>query len=1666
MAKKILRKKVLLALAAAIALPLAVLATTGISIPPASSASCCNLASAYTSSLFPGGDGDEGFFGLPIGAPSNAMLVLDNSGSMLELPNALQFTTATEPTSGTGLCSGTSLDAYSRTDNDEAIDTTPPYDNGTANTFVVDSPPWSLAKCSTSGNSCLFAPARYYRAAYDTSGLVSSSQWSDDSATSYSSGTSSGKICDGAPGNCQTCLDTSGYYVFRDIFGRHVYFRGSFLNRNPPKYVVARKVVKDLVAIDLSNPDTTTSVRFGLTVFTPGSYSGTKNGLDANDGGTLVVPLGPNCDQAVVGFQPANAAAQEAYRVARQAIVDAVNNTSKVSFSSWTPLGETLFNVGQYYSDTRGTTGWPTTGATGPVYDYAFGTQWTRSGFYETAAGTASAPWVSSGRQASVCWACQQSSAIVITDGEPTYDSNLPKSPAPSSHTTGPTPGVADSNANQDFRSWSWPNLTVPCPDGDTGCSGYILQKVAYFLAHSDLRPDLSNARQTQTVNTYTVSFGIQPTDLGNRRALALLQKTAELGGGAFYNTSSGDELASALYNVVNDTVARSTSFSVSNTNTLQTGNNNQLFLARFRRLPQTFWEGHLFRFRVFNEFVQGCDAKKPDAAQADAVCKLESGATKTLKANLNHDVDPSGNAICDGLFILDRDCDPVAEDQDGNFMKAVLDTTTNTFVAGTTPAVPYWDAGENLSYQVFPTNHPDPTKAGKTNTAYRSADAGASNKRVIWTVLDVDGDGHFTAADGKVEFTADNAAAIAPLLELNGTRTVGTEQVNVCLDILQRTGMCGPDPLPACPVPNASNQVGSADLAKCAAQVINYVRGWDVMDEDNDGCAGPGNPSNDASCPGATLRGDGSWRGGQDGEERVRGTFTDSTGASVDWDGRQVDEFWKLGDIFHSSPVMVRPPVTEMLCDLALDNQCVSTIHSPKGFSTTIQTPADYDVNGNGTIEVGEDAYEGWRRSQASRRQIVLVGANDGMLHAFDAGVVDTSVPADALGTRSYTVGDGSELWAFIPPDLLPKLKLMLTDHQYFVDGNTMVRDVWVDVNKDGKKQPTEFRTMAVMSERAGGIQYVALDLTDPVNPVFRWTFPDNCTIDQNVMAQSWSGFAPRPPPIGPVKLQVPTGGTQDPMKRGFEERWIVMLNGGYDPTLTRGRGVWMADVWTGQMIWRFTDDDMKALNGANANMWSVPAAVGLLDVGNADQPILDGDGFFDTATWGDMGGQLFVARFQDPGVKDATTQRMGNWYAARAFEEQRQTTDSQFFSGRSEFYQMTANVVDLDTGYVRSYLGSGSREHLLQVGASCGPGNILGCCQAGCNAEMFTKFNYGGCNVVNHVKCSNGKMVQDRTDQNSTCAQSFACGKLEANVQLHLQCGSAGNPPDIIAHLLCDSSGTCTARDQVKDGKPVRVDKLTQPNWYNRFYGIWAYGGRDRIFSTAAQAQDLDLNRFTDIPYAKVCKGPGDKSCQIINTTYATVNAAGGVTCGGAGPTPCQATGYDPGWFYEYGRVCPSGVCEDTPPWLDEKTASGATVLAGCVDWNTFRPRGSSATGTDPCVSANLSSARNYTYLTDFIAGTATPRCGFGYKDSSGNSYMVRARSRSTIAPPPDPTQLVAIGMDGEVKYLAAQIEPGGTPTTAALGEKRELLQPAYWLEVNRELHVCRHVDQTQCR
>jgi type IV pilus assembly protein PilY1 len=114
-----------------------------------------------------------------------------------------------------------------------------------------------------------------------------------------------------------------------------------------------------------------------------------------------------------------------------------------------------------------------------------------------------------------------------------------------------------------------------------------------------------------------------------------------------------------------------------------------------------------------------------------------------------------------------------------------------------------------------------------------------------------------------------------------------------------------------------------------------------------------------------------------------------------------------------------------------------------------------------------------------------VYVAVNDGMLHAFNA--------ADAAH------GGGAEVWAYIPPMVMPNLykladKNYSSNHRYYVDGSPTVGDVCP--NAPGSScTANQWKTILVGGLNAGGRGYYALDITDPDNPKALW----NYTVDND---------------------------------------------------------------------------------------------------------------------------------------------------------------------------------------------------------------------------------------------------------------------------------------------------------------------------------------------------------------------------------------------------------------------------------------------------------------------------------------------------------------------------------------------------------------------------------------
>lgn len=1541
--------------------------------------------------------GDESFFKLPVG-PANVMLLLDNSGSMDQLVQCGDggFSSGSSrcyyPTTGfstPAAASGTAVGSCTVSGNNGWMNlkdaaglpltkvTAPtlvdPGHGAVANSIgLLDAPPWGTG-CA--GDACLFDKDRLYAyGSWSETGAVSQpdSRPRTGAGATYRHFTGPGVSVDVvASATCDACLAGSGFCFQRgrycsqwrvgrssceatSTFGPTLLLTGWWLNANPPKFATARKVIKDVVWIDPTKPSNLDQARFGLAVLNPSTTNGNR----------IVVPVGPGKAESF----PVN---QAAMVQARQLILDAMNRiwpagvTVSVASGS-TPIAPALANVGQYFSSPG-------------VYPAKLGVA--DSAFYtETTPGQMQAPWAAG--NCSVCWACQASAVILVTDGAP----NNERGTNPSTIYSYTPPGMRTYSEASYVSNCGAATSYTNCRSSSDGNPTYV-PRVAAWLQDTDLRTDYS-VSNPQNLTTSAIGYGIQ-TAFGGTSTWNILETTAKMGGGKAYDAASPQELADSIVKAVTEVVDRANSFSAPAASSLSTIHTaaSEAFITRFKPNETAAWEGHVFQGLLFDEFLNGCDPTKTPTEQPQVTC-----GTKQVYPNFNGNQDKDGFSICTDVFLVDLDCDEVIEDpKTGEFFKKGT---------GNQPAVLVWDAGKVLSTP--------------GTSAYRTARTGLASSRQVWTWLP-------GVAGGAVDLTPANAAKLAPFLNL---------EKQWCVELLTAAKLCGGATGVACPTLAGWT---AANTTTCATAVVNYARGFDVLDADGDNCGGPGVNAGCVAVAGVKP----------DGEERDRVN-----------DGRASPSFWKLGDVFHSSPVLLKPPADELLCDTGYENQCLPTLRSPGEYNEkAVQTPIDtYDD----ACAKGSDAYEAWRYDQRRRQRLVLIGANDGMLHAFNAGTPKVGVPEEKGCLPVFDQGDGAEVWAFVPTDLLPRLKDTLFAHQYMVDGSTMVRDVWVDVNKDGTKQRDEYRSVAVITERSGGSTFTALDVTDPTKPAFLWAFPPPGSVEQRWMGQSWSDFAPRPPPIGPVKLKLQAG-EKDPSGRGFTERWVAVLNGGYDPAMSLGAAVWMVDVITGQVLWRYTNDDFKKQYGygTGTSMFPIPGAVALADIGDPTQTRFNNDGFFDTASWGDLGGNLFVARFHEPGAVDATTGRVTNWFAGRAFEQQRRADDLQFAAGRGELFFMPELAWEPVKKALHAYTGSGNRERMMQQAQGCGPDNVLSCCKSGCDAvSASTTADFGACTVTSAFSCVAGKL--DNAPLDDACGVTVSCGAAPTNgyvasTKLDFTCPDASASAG--GSVTCDANGVC--------GKPTATGDKDVGGTYaatctrSKFYGVLAYGGHtEKMFTDAATVAAFEKARYTDVPFTDAACASTGKSCSLVDTTRSVARVDSPKPDCPTGVTKCWALNSEPGWFYEYGVVCPATACADFGACSAEKTGSGALVTFSCVLWNGFQPIGAQG-GSDPCT-GNVGTPLAFGYATEFVSGTPKAGCGYTYPP---DTVLYRGQQRASVSPPSAPLLRITAGKGGGVRYGGLQLDPGAAPEAKSTGERSDFAEPVYWLEVDRQSHRCRH-------
>jgi len=215
----------------------------------------------------------------------------------------------------------------------------------------------------------------------------------------------------------------------------------------------------------------------------------------------------------------------------------------------------------------------------------------------------------------------------------------------------------------------------------------------------------------------------------------------------------------------------------------------------------------------------------------------------------------------------------------------------------------------------------------------------------------------------------------------------------------------------------------------------------------------------------------------------------------------------------------------------------------------------------------------------------------------------------------------DGSEVFTFVPQELLPNLLTLYTDsastaHPYGVDGPLTVwfNDVngnGILINPDTSLLETGEHAYLYQGMRRGGDNYYALDVTDRASPKLKWVI-NGGSGDFSELGQTWSAAT-----YGRIKLN---GVDKD----------VLIFGGGYDTTQDSntvaqddavGRAVFIVDANTGAKLWQA--GPAGSANGANPNLLladmtnSIPADISVLDT--------NGDGYSDRLYAADMRGQLW---------------------------------------------------------------------------------------------------------------------------------------------------------------------------------------------------------------------------------------------------------------------------------------------------------------------------------------------------------------------------------------------------------------------------------------------------------
>ena len=527
---------------------------------------CCAAQTSRVDALLnPVTGGDERFFSAT-GSPTTVMFMVGTSSSMMDYVTPL-------PSGATG-CTDPTLVA-----NMLAIyDGADPLKNGAT---PIDADPTLAAS--------FFVPTQTYGATKTRLHANSFNTGAFNTVTPRDC-TQMGLSTTGSPSEqstCIACIAGPGWYRKSDSVW---VVKGGVLNQNPPKFVTTRAVVKE-VAASLSN------VRIGFAAFHPG-------GGDYYDPPRIPVRASPACN----ALSPIDSTAVLA------SVRASINSLAFTGTER--QIGEALFGIGAYFSTKSQWQSWfdSTPVVSGYPGNTGWRNNWPAMWTQNTSSGSGPVIW---GAGEQYCSECQQTMVIVLTDGTPDQDNSVPETkmmsllmdagtlrPDGTSLTFGPNTNPACGAGNPTaagginfcdrFGSTKCACDYVSGPVGPDNGNKNFMDDVAFFLANIDLRSDLPGK---QSVYTYTVGLGDNSP---------MLQSIAYAGGGQFYTANNAIQLKSAVISAIQDVQSKTTGFSGASVAAVQSGGGSEAILPRLLPRADKPWLGSLWRFQMYNEFVEG----------------------------------------------------------------------------------------------------------------------------------------------------------------------------------------------------------------------------------------------------------------------------------------------------------------------------------------------------------------------------------------------------------------------------------------------------------------------------------------------------------------------------------------------------------------------------------------------------------------------------------------------------------------------------------------------------------------------------------------------------------------------------------------------------------------------------------------------------------------------------------------------------------------------------------------------------------------------------------------------------------------------------------------------------------------------------------------------------